>query len=89
MKHVAEITVKNSSVVSSNSSRDHFANGVKLSTDVHNATMWIDDMDADVSITGIATEGDIKTPSAPMVNMDQDLMFLLKDLFFNKQVSQV
>jgi len=57
MEHVAQIIVENSDLIFHNNSRDSFANGVEISNEGHTATMWIDDIDADVSIT--SADGDV------------------------------
>jgi hypothetical protein len=59
MDHVAVVTVENENVVFKNTSKDGFANGVELSDGGHKAIMWIDDSDADVSVSGASSTGDV------------------------------
>ena len=55
--HVASVQVYNSHAIFKNSSRDSFANGVTVTNNGHTAVMWIDDTDADVSITAELEDG--------------------------------
>ena len=59
MTHDAQVTITNANVQFKNSSRDGFANGVIISDDGHKATIWIDDTDADVAVTGSSKDGEV------------------------------